>query len=112
MSGKCKNCFYAYKSNYWTYKCKKNDDKRVLANNRATCFVSKTAHKLGVTPKEAYKGMTNGEVIMALFPNALFENEERNIVDITIGDKKCTNAVVASAKQSWLNAPYESETEK
>ena len=91
-------------------------------NNTATCFVSKTSHNTATTVKEAYelgkkegyersfKGMTNGEVIMALFPNGKFDDNE---------DGDCKYEIQISKDYSfcswfdslWWNVPYEREVE-
>lgn len=60
---------------------------------------------------EIPEGATNGDMIKAIFPNAIIENENSNIVDISISHDNCVNAVVISAKQNWWNAPYREESE-
>lgn len=70
---------------------------------------------LGVLPEiraipSAFEGMTNGEVIQALFPNSKTETISFNGIRLYIDDEVHTK--IADFTYRWWNAPYKAESEE
>lgn len=57
----------------------------------------------------AFEGMTNGEVIQALFPNSKTETISFNGIRLYIDDEVHTK--IADFTYRWWNAPYKAESE-
>ena len=53
--------------------------------------------------KKLYDNKTNGDVIKSVFPNAIIENEDLYLVDVSLPD----NRGVMTFKNPWWNALYE-----
>ena len=57
----------------------------------------------------AFEGMTNGEVIQAMFPNFKTETISFNGIRLYIDDEAHTK--IADFTHRWWNAPYKAESE-
>ena len=85
---------------------------KIIDNLKAnfTCYDSVTLDEVASHVKaipSAYKGMTNGEVLKAVFPNIDFcGNEFHGLMLVDMED-------IASFELDWWNSPYEpQESEK
>lgn len=62
----------------------------------------------------AFEGMTNGEVIKALFPDSYFLNDfpfEVSSMEKIYIDNNKDNKTHIMAQEDWWNAPYKAESE-
>ena len=62
-----------------------------------------------VTPKQSFEGMTNGEVIKAIFKNMLYKkgDDEETICAYCYPNPHNANGEVMIFDRLWWNAPYE-----